>query len=448
MCSYAQRIPVVGLLGLLALAAGAGVVSPWFWQREPLAARQARQAVAAGRYDDAERALARWLKAGADGGEAHLLKGRVAAGAGRLSEAVDELKQAQFRGTDPHGAALLRAIIASKAGRHSEARATLKEAYDAGPAPDRQVTEALAKTYLETFDLQGAAVVLDHWARDFPTDPKPYLWRAEIDRRTEGGAEAVQRDYREALRRDPSLAPAHLGLARELCKAHRNDDAAAEYDAYFALEPGDAAAHLGAGQNLLAQGNESGAIRQFQRALELDPSNAEVYRELAETAARHGDWPTTLAHLDRAVALDPCDVTLRYRRGLAFSRLGRADEARAEQETAANLRHDLDRLSAARRRLVDSPHDRESQLEIARWMFDHAQEQEGARWARKLLDERPDDPEASRLLAAYHARRGETALANFYGLHAQPSGPSSTAHAQAPENSSDLRPSAPEMKSP
>ena len=83
------------------------------------------------------------------------------------------------------------------------------------------------------------------------------------------------------------------------------------------------------------------------------------------------------------------------------------------------MRVELERLSEARRRLVASPHDRKSQLEVARWMFDHAQDQEGARWAQRILDEWPDDPEASRLLAGYHERRGETALANFYRLHAQ-----------------------------
>ena len=51
-------------------------------------------------------------------------------------------------------------------------------------------------------------------------------------------------------------------------------------------------------------------------------------------------------------------------------------------------------------------------------MFDHAHDQEGARWAEKILAERPDDPEASRLLADYHERRGEKGLANFYRLHA------------------------------
>jgi hypothetical protein len=82
------------------------------------------------------------------------------------------------------------------------------------------------------------------------------------------------------------------------------------------------------------------------------------------------------------------------------------------------LREDLDRLNAARSRLVNSPHDWKSQLQVARWLFDHGHDEEGARWATQILTARPEDPEASRLLTGYHERRGETGLANFYRVHA------------------------------
>ena len=114
----------------------------------------------------------------------------------------------------------------------------------------------------------------------------------------------------------------------------------------------------------------------------------------------------------------PLRCGLRNSRGLALARLGRLDEARAEQAAAARLRSELDRLNASRERLIGSPHDWESQLQVARWMFDHGHDQEAARWAQKILAEHPNDPEASRLLAAYHQRRGETGLANFYRVHA------------------------------
>ena len=76
--------------------------------------------------------------------------------------------------------------------------------------------------------------------------------------------------------------------------------------------------------------------------------------------------------------------------------------------------------------LITSPHDVKIQLEITHWLFDHAKDDEGARWALKILADRPNDPEASRLLAGYHDRRGETGLANFYRVHATPENASAT----------------------
>ena len=154
---------------------------------------------------------------------------------------------------------------------------------------------------------------------------------------------------------------------------------------------------------------------------------------MAEAACAAASGQAALALLDRAIALDPYDVAVRNSRGLTLARLGRVDEARAEQAEAARLRTDLDRLAATRARLVHSPHDLNSQLQVARWMFEHSHDQEGARWALKILAERPDDPEASRLLADYHRRRGEIGLANFYRMHASDGpGPPAAAAGEAP----------------
>ena len=65
-------------------------------------------------------------------------------------------------------------------------------------------------------------------------------------------------------------------------------------------------------------------------------------------------------------------------------------------------------------------------------MFDHAHDKEGARWALKILAERPDEPEASRLLAGYHERRGEIGLANFYRMHASAGSEPPTPGREAP----------------
>jgi tetratricopeptide (TPR) repeat protein len=385
---------------------------------EPAEEREARRAVREGRFDEAEASLARWRAAAPGSVEAVLLKGRVEAARNRPAEAAADLQLAMSLGGRLEDLVLLRALIAAKAGRHVEAEPALRRAFGEAREPDRQVDEALARVYLETYDLKRAADILDRWAADFPQDAKPHLWRAEIHGRDAAEADRLLDDYREALRRDPSLATARLGLAEALRKVHRNAEAAVAYEEYLAVRPDDATAHLGAGQNQAELGNEPAAARLLQRAIELDGKNATAHTELAQLCTRRGDTAAALEHLDRAIALEPYDVGVRYHRSLALARLGRTTEARAEQAFATRLRDDLDQLNKVRKRLVAAPGDRSSQLEVARWMFAHGHDQEGARWAEKILAERPLDPDASRMLADYHDRRGEKGLANGYRLNA------------------------------
>jgi tetratricopeptide (TPR) repeat protein len=385
-------------------------------------ALEARRALAAGRFAAAVAPIARWLKAQPDSAEAQFLKGRVALALGNLPEAAERLKRAQELGHPRPQLVLLQAMLASRLGRHAEAEPILRQAFLDARGPDPQLDEALARVYLETYDLNRAAVVLDRWAREAPEDPKPHLWRVEVDSRIHGAPDAVLNDYREALRRDPNLAKARLGLADELRQAHRNAEAATEYEAYLAHQPDDPAGHLGAGQNLLEKGDEAAATRHFERALALDPKNASIYKQYAEADILRGDFAAALRHLDRAVELDAYDLPVRHRRSLALTRLGRTGEAKAEQAATNRLRAELSSLNEARARLVNSPHDRASQIEVARWMFDHGHDQEGAKWAEKVLREQPGNPDASRLLADYHQRQGNPGLANFYRLQAS-SGP-------------------------
>jgi len=407
---------IVGFLIVTISCLAAGV---WVWQQaESREARQAERAMAAGRFSKAEAPIARWLQARPHSAKAHFLKGRVELARGNVPGAAEGLKRAGVLGYPQSQLGLLQALIDAKLGRHAEAEPALRQAFEEARGPDPQLDEALARVYLETFDLVRAAMVLDRFAREAPDDPRPHLWRAQIDSRMESAPDAVLNDYREALKRDPGLAIARLGLADELRKAHRNAEAATEYDRYLSLKPDDPVGHLGAGQNLLEMDDEVAATRHLDRSLALDPKNSLVLKQYAEAALNRGDFAAALVHLDRAIGLDPFDLPLRHRRRLALAWLGRTDEAKAEEAALKRLRVDLDRLNQARAQLAISPHDRRAQTQIARWMIEHGQEREGVRWAEHVLRGDPGDPEASLLLAEFHERRGESGLANFYRLHA------------------------------
>lgn len=420
-----RQRPIV-LLGILVvgLAAG-GVLGRRLWVSAQLRTA-ARQAVAAGRYSEARGRLERWLKTAPDSAEAHDLMARVALGTDRPGDVAAHMKRAEALGHPRPELDLLLAIVDAKQGRHGEAAPVLSRAFAAARGPDPLLDEALARVYIETFQLTKAVPVIERWAREAPHNPKPYLWRVEIDRRQMDDPGAVVRDYREALRRDPNLAEARLGLADELRAAHHCAEARPEYDAYLTLKPDDPAGHLGAGRNALELGDEGAAVRHLNRVLELDPRHAQGHRERAEIALRRGENALALSHLDRAAESDPEDVKIRYSRALALSRVGRSQEAEAERALVGRLREDGTQIDRLRRRLVQNPQDTALQCEAARWMFEHGHADEGVRWAEKVLRDRPGDPEACRLLADHYQRSGNAGLANFYRLHT-PAGTARTA---------------------
>ncbi len=387
------------------------------------AARATRRALADRRFAEAEVALGRWLRARPRSAEAHYLKARVALGLGRPQEAVDELARARVLGHPAAPSDRLDAIIRAGAGRYAEAEPVLRRVLANSEAPDPEAAEALARVYLQTFQFHAAAAVIDRWIREAPGDAKPYLWRTEVNTRLEKDSSAQIRDYRAALERDPTLDRARLGLADELRLAGRGEEAGPEYGSYIARRPDDPAGHLGAGLVALDRDDQAGAIRHLDRTLELDPANAAALSARAAIAVRRGEDAAALALLDRAVRINPHDVEIRHRRGLCLARLGRHDEARAEQQVAARLREDDQRLNKLQRALVANPGDPGLQGEVARWMIEHGHEEEGLRWARKILGEKANHPEANRLMADYHERGGNPGLANYYRLQAKAPSP-------------------------
>ena len=81
----------------------------------------------------------------------------------------------------------------------------------------------------------------------------------------------VIRAARKALELDPELAEAHTLLAGVLQEIWQWSAAEAEYKQALELKPNDAAAHLGYAQWLLCQGRIEEALAQSRRSRELDP---------------------------------------------------------------------------------------------------------------------------------------------------------------------------------
>lgn len=380
-------------------------------------ARDARRAVEAGRFSEAIDPLRRWQKARPGAAEAHFLEARVALELNRSDEVLGPLERARELGYPRRQIDRLWGVILARSGRTAEAEPLLREAWEARSGPDRQVAESLARVYLVSLRFGDAAELLGHWAREAPDDPKPFLWWTEIDTRTKADRTVIIGHFREALRRDPGLDKARLGLAKQLLAAGHNPEAAAEFSAYKARNPQDPEGFVGAGLNAQALGDEPAAVRDFERAHSLDPNHTLVLKELARIVAHGGRFEDAVRLLDRAIAVDPFDPELRYPKAVLLSRTGKIAEAEAEFASTARLRKEHLRMAEIQSRLLNNPQDVALRSEAALWMIGHGREEEGLQLAKMVLNDQPGHPETCRALAEYYRKKNEPGLASYYRVH-------------------------------
>jgi Flp pilus assembly protein TadD len=407
------RLQALGALGLLCVGVAAYLLWASFATRRSEEAAMER-ALAAGRWREAEALVKRSLGRDPDSPRAHFLLARVALALGRPAEALDEAIRARSLGYPEKETERLRALVQAKVGRFDQAESVLRSLRSETNKPDPEVDEALAKGYIESFQFGLATEVLDRWMREAPGAAKPYLWRTQIWRRTDNSGSRLISDCREALRRDPNLHEARLGLAEGLRKDAAYTEAAEAFTAYLARKPDDPAGHLGAGRTAVAMGDTSTAVRHFDRALELAPNDPEILLERTKLELHQSNFKEALAVLDRAEKADPAEPQVPYLRSLALAQLGQVKEAQEAQARSNQLRDDNLSLQETRKALVKSPGDLPLQAEAARWLIEHGHAEEGLRWAKRVLSAEPDHPGVNHLLAHYYDRAGNPALANFY----------------------------------
>ena len=211
-----------------------------------------------------------------------------------------------------------------------------------------------------------------------------YFWNNWLRPDDEGLEQALAR-YTEALRIDPTFAPAHAGAARahvaralhyrerpraalETARAAAKRSleleprmsearlaladvrrmlewdwrgAEADYTGAIALNPSQENAHRGYAAMLAALGRYTEAIREIDRAVELDPLCLVVGTSAAFVRYLAGDYEGALAHCRRTTDIDPQYLPARRLVGAIYLQTGRIGDALAVLDAAyAEASHD------------------------------------------------------------------------------------------------------------
>ena len=202
--------------------------------------------------------LERWLREQPNSAEAHYFKARLAVAGERAQEAAEELALAARLGFDKPLLDCLTAVIQARGNRFAEAEPALARAFRQKLEPQADVAQELARVYLSTYRLSQAVEPIERWRTLAPEDPRPYLWRNEIESRSDGLPAILIQNYRAALERDPNLDEARRKLAEQLAKESRFAEADQEYRTCLRHNPKDAAALVGLGRQRVPAGRHRG----------------------------------------------------------------------------------------------------------------------------------------------------------------------------------------------
>jgi eukaryotic-like serine/threonine-protein kinase len=150
--------------------------------------------------------------------------------------------------------------------------------------------------------------------------------------------------FEDAIRIDPSYAPAYAGIAdyywanQELRPIERMPKAKDYAQRALTLDPNLADAHIALGAiHLYADWDWAAAEKEFQRAIELSPSNAEAHRLYSVYLATMGQQEEAVAESAKAQQLDPLSIWAQITAGNIFYFTRHYDKAIDQCQQALEL---------------------------------------------------------------------------------------------------------------
>ncbi|WP_197054236.1 putative 2OG-Fe(II) oxygenase [Sphingomonas sp. 37zxx] len=328
----------------------------------------AEQALAAGRIDDARKALATVLRAVGEHPAVLHLAALVEKKAGAGDAAKQFFRRAlKVAPQDPaiHGN---HANLLGDLGESDAALAAYERALAIAPGfIDARYNHALLLHRLHRS--HEALADLERVTRESPLLAKGHAAQGQILRSIERIDEAAAA-YDRALAIEPMRPVARHARAR-IAMERGESDAAERYRVALTAQPDDIELILGLAEAMAAVG-DPGAVPYLTRAVRTQPSWAEGHARLAAMRAEAGEGADFAEHFDAAITANPGDFALRQAHWRALAAAGDGTAARAAIDAtiaalgrddvitlieAANLASETGDLAAAERTLSGLPQD-------------------------------------------------------------------------------------------
>ena len=357
-------------------------------------------ALAAGRYEEAERAFEKLRELQPKTAEVHANLGAIYFQEKKFDKAVPALRQALK--LNPHLAKLgtLLAIALSELGRYSEALPGLEKGFRASSDSEvkRMCGLQLERSYTGLQRHSKAMEIALELNRLYPEDPEVLyhtgrlfgnfafltmqtlaqvapgsVWRHQAAAEafeSQGSYDLAVREYRTVVELGPGRPGVHFRLGRTLLKrsqqAHSPEDAndaAKEFERELELDPTNANAAYELGDMHRDAGNFEEAGQRFEQALKYYPQFEEAHLGLAAVFIAEQKMEAALPHLQKAISLNPENEVSWYRLSQVQMALGNAEEKQKAFTEFQRLRNQKSSQQEAARELF-------SQYEVTKQKLD------------------------------------------------------------------------------
>jgi cytochrome c-type biogenesis protein CcmH/NrfG len=179
----------------------------------------------------------------------------------------------------------------------------------------------------------------------------------------QGQMDAAIRNFREALRINPSLPGLHFELAEALNASDTQqgkEEAKKEYEAALSVNSFDEKSECRLGKIAYQAGDLKGSFSHYSRAVELQPDDPEANLGLAKDLMDMKESQKAQALLQHAVHLDPTNPEAHFRLATIYRQEGRIADAKGELEQYQKFRTMKEKLRKLYQEMRIQPAQQES----------------------------------------------------------------------------------------
>jgi tetratricopeptide (TPR) repeat protein len=266
--------------------------------------------------------------------------------------------------------------------------------------------EALAKGYFVAYRHREVTEICDRLLAKTPDHTAALLLRGSVSELSRKH-DAAEKDFREAVERDPHNAMARATLAQFLTQHGHTREALAHFQLVQNGGASSASVLLSFARALVDAGDLDGADRKLDELLIVYPDHPDACVEKGRLALRREKLAESLTWLKLAIKAAPWHREGHLLLAAVHSDLQQADEAARHLAIVDDFQEDDGRGGAMKLRARDNPGDVSIRWSLWQWCERTGKTEEGITWLTEILRVNPDHSQAHTALADYFDRTSQ-----------------------------------------